>query len=75
MRLVSDNLWTAYTYFESSNPSFKFDAKGDWSVNWGDNDFNGIVDWSGANIPVVGNSGYYQISFNENNGRYEVEQR
>jgi hypothetical protein len=52
-----------------SNGQFKFDATGDWSVNWGDNNGDFFGDRDGANINV---SGRHHVHF-YNDARYAYD--
>lgn len=69
MQLIDDYTWMATLYFEFTD--FKFDAYGDWSRNFGDNQDDGIVDLDGANIKVK-RGGTNQIIFNTQTGEYSV---
>ncbi|MBN1599472.1 MAG: starch-binding protein [Bacteroidales bacterium] len=49
MTLVGDNQWEV-TLNLSGSYEYKYDAYGDWSTNWGDNNADGYADPDGANI-------------------------
>ncbi|HMP90091.1 MAG TPA: S8 family serine peptidase [Kiritimatiellia bacterium] len=66
MNLVSNNLWeTEATFGAGSNERFKFDIYGDWSLNFGDNNNDGVADQSGGNIMITSGAGTYRIRFND----------
>jgi pullulanase len=53
MTLTADHLWSVQAHFDGRpQQRFKFDVKGDWSDNYGDNGSDGILDRSGADIPT-----------------------
>jgi hypothetical protein len=52
-----------------SGTQYKFDAFGDWSLNWGDNNGDFQADQNGANIPLVGR---HHIHF-YNDARYAYD--
>ena len=69
MFCVGPNQWAAIPMFIGDMEQYKLDT-GDWSVNWGDNNGDGIADRNGANIRnTIG--GRYLITFDEGTGRYE----
>lgn len=71
MNLVSNNTWETTAVFGSSNTErFKFDVNGDWTLNFGDNNNDGIADQSGANIAITQGAGTYIIRFNDQTKRY-----
>jgi hypothetical protein len=73
MTLVADYTWQADVVFgAAANERFKFDAKGDWTQNFGDTDKNGIADSFGADIPVLQGAGAYQIRFNDQTLGYQI---
>jgi len=43
-----------YALNVDGNVQFKFDAYGDWSTNWGDNNADGWADRNGANLTTTG---------------------
>lgn len=48
----------------------KFRENNDWTLNYGDNDFDGTLEEGGANIPVT--AGSYEIIMNLNNLTYTM---
>ncbi|HMO04214.1 MAG TPA: PKD domain-containing protein [Kiritimatiellia bacterium] len=73
MTLVSNNVWeTEANFGSSSNERFKFDVYGDWSLNFGDNNNDGIAEQSGGNIAVSSGAGTYRIRYNDADRRYTV---
>ena len=73
MNLVSNHLWEVEaTFGSSSDERFKFDVYGDWSLNFGDNNNDGVADQSGANIMVTAGAGTYRIRFNDQTRVYSV---
>ncbi len=75
MALVADYTWEIEVAFGSApDERFKFDAFGDWTVNWGDDEpRNGIGDLDGDNIPITEGEGVYRIVFNDDTKAYTVE--
>ncbi|MDO2949431.1 alpha amylase C-terminal domain-containing protein [Aeromonas simiae] len=72
MTLVGDNLWEAVVTFNGqANQRFKFDVKGDWSHNYGDNDKDGIADQTGDDI-FTNVSGQYRVRFNDQTMQYSL---
>ena len=70
--LVADNLWkiTVATGATAAE-NFKFDIKGDWSLNFGDTNKDFIADQAGANIPLpTGKT--VEITFNDKTRAYTV---
>jgi len=61
----SDNLYEGYLYFKDANTEFKFDVKGDWSENYGDDGANGSLEPNGANIKVA-DAGLYKVNVDMN---------
>jgi len=73
MTLVSNYVWeTQATFGPGSTERFKFDIHGDWTLNFGDNNADGIADQSGGNIMIAQGSGTYTIRFNDQTKRYWV---
>jgi len=72
MTLVGPNLWQiVITEDGTTNPRFKFDINGDWSVNYGDNNADGSLEQNGSDISLPGD-GNYIISFNDLTLNYHV---
>lgn len=73
MNLVSNNLWaTDVTFGSTSSERFKFDVNGDWSLNYGDTNRDGLVETNGADIPVTQGAGSYHITYNDLTQRYTL---
>ena len=73
MSLVSNYIWEVQTTFGSSaDERFKFDINGDWSLNFGDNNNDGIADQGGANIAITQGAGLYTIRFNDQTKHYWI---
>ncbi len=72
MSLVADNTWKAQaTFGGTSTERFKFDIKGDWTLNFGDNNADGYAEQSGGDIMVPANSSY-TITFNDKTKAYSL---
>lgn len=62
-------LWeTTATFDDASNNRFKFDVKGDWSNNYGDDNNDFIGDKSGDNITV--SPAIYKVTFDDASKQY-----
>ncbi|MGW8182157.1 MAG: hypothetical protein ACWGQW_25800, partial [bacterium] len=73
MTLVADYTWeVGVTFGHSTHERFKFDAHGDWSENWGDNNNDGIGDQNGADIPAE-DGRYYKVEFNDATKAYALK--
>lgn len=73
MLLTANNTWTlTVTVPSSGTQSFKFDIHGDWRLNFGDNNADGIADQGGGNIVLPAGGGSFVISFNDATRRYTV---
>ena len=74
MRLVADHRWrvTDVHFGSDVGERFKFDVYGDWSQNYGDNNEDGQVEVSGADIPIAGGAGRYTITFDDQSRQYTV---
>ena len=73
MSLVSDFTWkTTQSFGGGSSERFKFDINGDWSLNFGDNEPDGIADQTGEDIPITQGAGEYVITFNDQSKAYTV---
>lgn len=59
------------TFNNSSTERFKFDAYGNWSTNWGDNNNDKIADANGNDI-YVSAPGTYTITLNDSNLKYTL---
>lgn len=72
MHLVADNTWELNVHFDGQNQQrFKFDVKGDWTNNFGDNGANGSLESSGADI-YTGVSGNYNVRVNDATMTYSI---
>lgn len=62
----SGNVWTAtnVSFGAAANQRFKFDVRGDWSLNYGGSGLSGTAVQSGGDIAVASNT-TYTITFNE----------
>ncbi len=76
MTLVADNTWQATITFDgegddSGDQRFKFDLYADWASNYGDNDADGYLDLTGADIStdVVGE---YLVTVNDSDLSYSL---
>jgi hypothetical protein len=69
MFCVGTNEWAAIPMLRGDFDNLKFDT-GNWSVNWGDDNGDGIAERGGANIRI-NSPGRYLFTFNESTGRYE----
>ncbi len=65
------NDWMVRADFSDDNPKFKIDIHGDWSVNFGDDNADGIADFYGQNITLP-SPGTYDIVFNDSNLSYSA---
>lgn len=75
MTLVSNYVWEITATFGSSDPKFKFDVYGDWSLNFGDYEPNGIADQDTggySDISVTEGAGDYRIRFHDQTRQYWV---
>jgi len=73
MSLVSNNVWeTQSTFGSAANERFKFDINGDWTLNFGENNSDGIADQSGQDIAITQGAGLYTIRFNDQTKRYWI---
>lgn len=57
---------------EQSNYSFKFDVYGDWQVNFGDDNQDGVLEASGANILLPNEKARYLIELNTDSNEYQI---
>ncbi|WP_346837684.1 type I pullulanase [Microbulbifer sp. SAOS-129_SWC] len=73
MQLVADHTWQLTVSFDGqTDQRFKFDVSGDWSQNYGDDNSDGVLDQSGADIytPVTGD---YLITVDDSTMAYTLE--
>ncbi|WP_369433918.1 CotH kinase family protein [Psychromonas sp. MME1] len=78
MEQVEPNIWRiTVTNGPQSDATgagrFKFDINADWSQNLGDDNADGIVDATGADILFTEGEGEYRITFYALDGRYEID--
>jgi len=72
MKLVGNHQWQIEaTFGTGGNERFKFDVNGDWSLNFGDNEADGIADQNGNDIAVP-NGTKATIIFNDLTKAYQV---
>lgn len=71
MTLVGNNSWEGEITFAQPG-SFKFDAAGDWSVNYGDNNADGVAGSNESNINI-GQAGRYKVAFNDQTKQYLIK--
>jgi hypothetical protein len=75
MTLVADHSWEGEASFnEGPRERFKFDVYGNWSLNFGDDNRDGIADRSGRDIAVEGGKTYI-INFNDRSRSYYVQEK
>eukprot|EP00171_Calliarthron_tuberculosum_P022681 IDg22681t1 len=75
MQLVADYTWIAreVSFRGDINPRFKFDVSGDWIINFGDSNRDGIAKRGGSDIIVRSPSVLKTITFNDATLRYTVQ--
>ena len=74
MTLIDDNLWVA-NFGINLNwiEEMKFDVYNDWTVNFGDDNADGIANAGGANIPLPVEPGSYRVYFDDSTNVYSFE--
>ncbi|NQZ09084.1 MAG: hypothetical protein HRT35_18155 [Algicola sp.] len=72
MTLVRDNTWMVNLSVSQAPVELKFDASGDWSINFGDNNADGMAEQNGGNI-VITENGNYRLTFNDQTLAYGVQ--
>lgn len=73
MVLTADNQWQLVVALDGqANQRFKFDLYGDWSTNYGDNNSDGVLEQTGADIFYSG-VGDYKIVVNDSTLSYSIE--
>lgn len=73
MTQSTDCFWQTTAVFGSTTTErFKFDVNGDWAINFGDTNKDGIAEAAGADITVTQGAGTYLIRFNDGTKRYTV---
>lgn len=75
MRLENDHAWVAEVAFGTSGQErFKFDVRGDWVTNYGDNEPDSTADRNGRDI--AGQAGKtFLIHFNDQSAFYWLEEK
>ncbi|MCC7466371.1 MAG: SusE domain-containing protein [Saprospiraceae bacterium] len=58
----SDEKYEGYLYYSDGDAKYKFTKGPTWSNNWGDNDNDGSLEPSGADIPLPSGAGVYRIN-------------
>lgn len=72
MSKVSDSLWRVSINFDGqANQRFKFDVLGDWTQNYGDNDSDGVLDFSGDDI-LTDVSGTFDVEVDDKTLSYTL---
>lgn len=67
-----DGNWSAVVTLDgAANQRFKFDVYGDWTVNYGDIDFDGTLDLAGADITYAG-VGVYLLEVDDQTLTYRI---
>lgn len=69
----SGNVWTAnnVSFGAAASQRFKFDVRGDWTLNYGGTGLSGTAVQSGGDIAVASNT-TYTITFNESTKQYSA---
>jgi hypothetical protein len=74
MNLVANNTWELVANFgAATNERFKFDIYANWSLNFGDNNRDGVAEQSGSDILISQGAGSYRITFNDSTRGYTVQ--
>ncbi len=69
-------IWEINAEFSgAANDRFKFDINGDWAINYGDNNNDGIAELAGDDIYTTEGAGNYYITFHSVTHAYTVTQR
>ncbi|MDC0711060.1 carbohydrate-binding module family 20 domain-containing protein [Stigmatella sp. ncwal1] len=73
MTLVANNTWqTTATFGSTTTERFKFDIYGDWTLNFGDTQRDGIAESGGGDIPIT-QAGTYTLTFNDSTLAYTAQ--
>lgn len=73
MDLTANNTWSKTIVVPSTGAhTFKFDVYGDWSLNFGDTNADGLAEQNGSNIAFPAGGGTFVVSFNDSSKRYTV---
>jgi hypothetical protein len=62
----SDEKYEGYLYYNDGGAKYKFTKGPTWATNWGDNDNDGSLEPSGADIPLPSGAGVYRINVDLN---------
>lgn len=74
MKLIADNIWYVQAAFgKTSSERFKFDIYGNWALNYGDSNKDGICEQAGNEIYVEGGK-VYDITFNDDSKAYTIKE-
>jgi RHS repeat-associated protein len=74
MALNSQAVWSATVTFGAGvGERFKFDVKGDWTINFGDANGDKIAEQGGADILITQGAGSYTITFNDTTRAYSIQ--
>lgn len=57
----SNSRYEGYVYFNADNTEFKYTQGGSWSINWGDDGADGILEPGGANL-LAPTAGVYKLN-------------
>jgi hypothetical protein len=68
----ADNIFEGTVYFADANNEFKFTPNPDWSVDYGDDEGDGVLEQTGGNI-VVADPGFYYFQVDLNTLEYSIE--
>ncbi|MGL6326540.1 chitobiase/beta-hexosaminidase C-terminal domain-containing protein [Aeromonas rivipollensis] len=72
MTLVADHLWQAEAYMDGkANQRLKFDQAGDWAINFGDSNTDGVLERSGGDILWSG-TGMVRFQVNDETQAYSI---
>lgn len=72
MDLVANNTWQTTVNFDGQvNQRYKFDVNGDWSLNYGDTNSNGVLEQAGADISTSV-TGDYVVTVNDQTLAYSI---
>ncbi|UXI02967.1 TIM-barrel domain-containing protein [Photobacterium sp. TY1-4] len=73
MALIADHTWQVETTFGAeADARFKFDVFGDWRQNYGDDDADGQLEASGADIAITQGAGSYRITLFDDRNTYSI---
>ncbi|WP_199405180.1 carbohydrate binding domain-containing protein [Corallincola holothuriorum] len=73
MTLTADNTWQLEVEFDGqSEQRFKLDVNGDWSLNYGDNNNDGVLEQTGSDI-YTDVAGTYLLTVNDSTMAYDLQ--